>query len=620
MLINGKEVFYTEKQTQSIQKDINKVDGLNSDLKTEVDVKKETSDSMGGFPDFELNTFFDDSKFGEDFVTKNRKERYAIYREMMTNEFIHRGVELIADDSTQPNDEGNVIKVYSEDGEIKEELEDLFARRLDMNNELWSIFYETCKLGDNFFEVIPNDYKKPKEIVKIRYLTPDRTERVEKNDKLSHFLYKTEKKDKRGNKIEEQNFKLWPWQIAHFKIEDKDNDPYGGSLLASGARTYKRLALLEDVMLVYRISRAPERRVFYIDVGNLTPVEAKRFLNKMKNSYRSQSIIDENGNLNKQSNVLSITSDIFIPVREGTQGTRIDTLQPGQAMGAQGSEDPLLEYFKNKILRTMNIPPAYLGEQADRSRSLSNLDQKFGRFIERVQAQIIKGLNKIAALELYFKGYKKEDLNNFQIELTPPSNVKEITEIDIINQKMTLIGTIMQLELFPQQWILKKILKLSNKEISQIMFQKTMEQQAGATEGGGEMPGMGGGEMPGVSGGEEAAAGGEEAAPEELAASTVINVLGKDFLIENKKDMYKLFKKIQEENEPNKMIPLLEDLSNYILSDQTTNVKKSQNNIKFLLAENEFDGIDFEGDEISLYKKNGNLLSEESEYYTVKVH
>ncbi len=369
-LIDGIEVFSDEKSSRNIQKNINSIPELTQELKTDIDPKKIDLDS-DLIDNGSMDMFFDQNEFSGESSASNRKDRYNTYREMDKMEFIHRGIEIIADDSTQPNDDNNVIKVLSDDENLKKTLNDLFINKLDMNNELWSIFYETVKIGDNFYEIIPDDYKKPKEIRRIRYLECEKMERIEKEGKLSHFVYKIEKKDPSTNKLKESiEYRLFPWQIIHFKIENKEHSPYGGSLLESGIRTYRRLIMLEDLMLVYRISRAPERRVFYIDVGNLNPVEAKRFLTKMKNAYRSQSFIDENGNINKKANVMSITSDIFVPIKEGSTGTRIETLQGGSAMGASGSEDPLLKYFKDKILRTMNIPPAYMGEQADHSRSL----------------------------------------------------------------------------------------------------------------------------------------------------------------------------------------------------------------------------------------------------------
>lgn len=630
MLVNGREVSENDiKQSMAIQQSVNAAKEMESSAQSEIDPKKAAKhfdELTSGLDQSDLNMFFDDTEFGDGKANSDRKSGYEIYSEMDTMEFIHRGIELIADDASQPNDDGDVIKIYSDDESIKNAIEDLMLNKLDMNNELWSILYETIKFGDNFYEVIPDSYKKPKEIKRIRYLEPHKVERIEINGKLSHFTYKTEKKDSADKvKLESQEYKLFPWQILHFKIENKETAPYGGSLLKSGVRTYRRLVMLEDIMLVYRISRAPERRVFYIDVGNLNPVEAKRFLTNMKNSYRSQSFIDENGNINKKANVMSITSDIFVPVREGSSGTRIDTLQGGQAMGASGSDDPLLKYFKDKILKTMNIPPQYMGEQADRSRALSQLDQKFGRFIERVQAQVTKGLNKLAALELFFKGFKKEDLHEFKIELTPPSNVKEITEIDIFNQRMALIGTIQGLQIFPNRWIMKKILKMSDKEIADIELQKGLESGAAAgagAEGGIESGGvdMGAGMDMGAAPEAGAEGGGEVPAPEELAASTMINVLGKDFLVENKEDFIGLIEQIKKENKPQKMLSMFESVADLIQKGIEVPEKVNRNNILAQMSINELKGLNFEDREIVIYeqrtkkKEVGGVVKEEIIY------
>ena len=126
----------------------------------------------------------------ESAETADRKVRYAYYREMDKMEFVHRALEIVSDDGSQKNNEGNALKIYSDDEDVKEMLEDLFFERLDINNELWSVIYETCKMGDNFYEVIVDDYKNPKKIVYLRYLEPTKVERVEENGRLSHFVYK----------------------------------------------------------------------------------------------------------------------------------------------------------------------------------------------------------------------------------------------------------------------------------------------------------------------------------------------------------------------------------------------------------------------------------------------
>lgn len=624
MLVNGREIIVKPGQPEAIQQKINVIPGLRSDLKSEISPKDQKD------IEFSYNQF---SMFEKDSAeTADRKVRYAYYREMDKMEFVHRALEIVSDDASQNNNDGNVLKIYSDDEESKKILENLFFERLDINNELWSVVYETCKMGDNFYEVIVDDYKKPKKIIYLRYLEPTKVERVEENGRLSHFVYKrysTELETLTSaistlKREEDIIYKLQPWQIIHFKIEDKEKLPYGCSLLDAGVGTYRKLSLLEDVMLVYRISRAPERRVFYIDVGNLNKLEARQFLERIKNQYRAASFIDEQGNINKKAHVLSVTSDIFVPIREGSQGTKIEALAGGQ--GLESIDD--MKYFRDKILRTMNIPAAYMGDEADRSRgSLSQLDIKFSRFIERIQSQIIKGLNKIAALELFFQGAKKTDLNDFELELTPPSNIKEITEIDLINQKMGLLQTIQQLNVFSTEWMLKNIMRFSDKEIADILLYKKLEQGetpqgAEAAMGGGGIPGGIPGGLPGGPAGPTGEVplgpGGEIPAPEELggapavggapalplAAETIIDVFGKEFLVENSKDFFKLIKMVENYNKPNKgsKSMIARQLRELFETEVRTKSRINSKNISKQIIVNEFGGLSLDEGKVKLFE------------------
>lgn len=649
MLVNGKEITFTSKQVEGIQQDINKINQLPNELKQGIS-SQELKELI---PSFDVdnssavdiaNIQYFDNQNQESFRT--RKENYDTYKEMDKHVFIHRAIETVADDASMRNDEGDTIKIYSNNEGIKETLTDLFKNRLNTNKELWSIVYETIKMGDNFYEVIPDSYENPKKIVSIRYLEPEKVERIEFNDKLAYFSYKDDLKNEKTQKKEgEKIYRLQPWQIIHFKIDNKEFQPYGGSLLAAGVRTFRRLALLEDVMIVYRISRSPERRVFYVDVGQLSPVEAKRFLQKFRDNYRTQQFIDDTGKINRKAQALSITSDIFIPVREGSQGTRIDTLQSGNALNSIDD----LKYFKEEILMTMNIPLEYLGQTADRSRSsLSNVDHKFAKFVERVQTHIEDGLNKIAALELFFAGYKKEDLQDFRLELTPPSNIKEITDLEFVNQRMGLISSILQLNIFPIRWILKKILRLSDKEISDIMLYKDLEDQkkAGGVPAEAGMGGLGGGMAPEMGSGAPAQMPGMEApipevpaqeggapvapevsapeapAPEEqLNASTIINMLGQEFLLENQEDFFKIVKALGEEKNKPKVIveeikeetsSLLEAINAVLFNEKEEIKNKKTEKIVNLFVKNEFGGLVFsEGKRaFKIFKEENNKFTE----------
>lgn len=624
MIVNGKYVKYDEGRTATIQRDINAADGIHQSVKSNAKDPKKLSDWESG-----ASLDFGFSAFGANETSADRIQKYGYYREMAQMEFIQRGLEIIADDSSMKNLDNNVLKVFSDNEKIRETLEELFVERLDLNTEFWSIIYETVKMGDNFYEIIPDSYEKPTKIVYIRHLKPENVERIEINGRLMYYTYtstedrNTDEFDVNRESTTENIYKLQPWQIVHFKVkDDKDDNPYGTSLLKPGIRTYRRLSLLEDIILVYRISRAPERRVFYIDVGNMNYTDSKKFMQKLKSQYRTQNFIDEQGNINRKSNVLSVTSDIFVPQKEGGTGTKIETLPGGDGL----NEIKDLEYFKNKILRIMNIPPAYLGDDTDKSQgSLSQLDYRFSRFIERIQTQAIRGIEKIAAVELYFKGYKKEELSNFRIEPTASSNIAEITDIDLMNQRMSLISTIKETNLFDNEWILKNIMKFSNKEISDINLRLQMqkanepeEEGMGAYGAGayGSTPGMDaydiepGAEGPegaeGIEGaGEEGATAPETeptaAAPEEsvqtkeeVITEALVSVLGKEFIIKESKDFFGMMKYLKEERHSD-TIPIMERASEIIRAPVKKKKVNKTNGLKKAMLLGELSGLSYKG-------------------------
>ena len=616
MIYNGKWVQPDPKSAAVTQTEINKNNFMQQDLKSEIPRPKSVVDGLttdGLSLEYGFGSFA-----GAAQQPYDKKTVYSLYSEMSNMEFINKGLSIIASDGSKKNTQDNVFKIYSENEDIKEKLNDLFFNRLDMNNDLYNIIYETVKMGDNYYEIIPDSYEKPTKIIYIRYLDPRKVGRIEANGRLSHFEYTVEnEKDAKmvtnSNTIQEIVYKLQPWQIIHFRIPDKESEPYGGSLLKPGVSTYRKLALLEDIVLVYTLARAPERRIFYIDVGNMNTADAKRYLSRIKDEYRSKPLLDEDGNYNKRTNVLSITSDVFVPTRpDGNNATKIDTLPAGQ--GLAGIED-FLKYFKDKILKCMNIPLAYLDASADHSRgSAASGDQMFGAFIERIQAHITVGLNKIATLELLFGGFKKEQLTNFNLKLTSPSNINEISNIEIMNQRFSLLQTIQSLNLFSNKWMLKNVMKMTDKEITDESLNKTLELQAAAGSqpaeggmGGGGGIGMGGmgdmglgagapppmpgepGAIPPVPGQEGAVPPipgqvgtppllpGEPGTPPPPTpgpenADTFINMLGRDFLIENKDDFFSLVKTAEDykknieayKNTPKTVIPLIEAASDFI--------------------------------------------------------
>ncbi len=630
MIINGKEVDVSFKQASQIQDRVNKVEQIPDSAKTELGKKelKEInafySDSLNSFDGFGTSN---NTLLTGKHIKENRKEYYTTFEEMSECNFIQRGLQIIADDCSQKNLQGHTLTVYSDDDEIKQILEELFFERINVDKELWSIVYETCTFGDNFYEVIPDSYSNPTSIARIRYLEPDRVNRIEKNGKLAFYTYTADNTDPENlmfntqfnidPKDEEKIiYKLEPWQIIHFRIPNKKFYPYGGSLLYAGVKTFRRLQLLEDGMVIYRLARVPERRVFKIDVGNLPTAEANRYVQRIKDNYRTTQILDDKGNINRTASALSLTQDVFVPTREGS-GTEITTLGAGTALN--NIDD--IRYFRDQILWTMNIPPEYLGFTSDQSGgnngrgSLAMQDIKFSRFAERIQFNIVEGLTKIAAIELFFKHKKKTDLNNFRIELTPPSNIKELMDLEFVTNKMNLIQTMNGTGLFPKKYILEYVMKMSKKEIDNITFFKDLETQAASAQNDAMLGGMGMGGMDmGASAGampvDNSAMGATSTdntatPPTEASVNTeelrekMVHLFGKDVLIENKEDFVKLMDLANKYNESLNKEETVEEDSDLIQKikeiisgdkkEETTNDRAIN-----LINENELDGIDFE--------------------------
>ena len=485
-------------------------------------------------------------------------------------------------------------------------------------------------MGDNFYEVtLDVEDNMATGIKRLKYLDPSKVEIHEKDGRIDYYVYKSTMKNK--NTVLEQ--RLFPWQIVHFKIEDKETKPYGKSLLFPGIRSFERLIATEDIFLTYVISRTPSRRVFKIDVGGLPQLEAQRAVREMRDAYRSQQVIDSDGNLNQISSILSITSDIFIPVREGQSGTTIDRID-GDGMN-MNQNMTFLDNFKNDLVASFNIPAEYLGlekgAQADRSTTLSQKDIKFGRFVERIQQQILKTLYKIATLELFFNGFKNDELKDFNLALIPPSTTKEMTEVGLLETKINLMSSMQGLNVFPTNWLFKKVLRLSDKEIAEIQFMKMIEDKnnqqqqmmmgggmgapggAGLPPVGGELPDMNtttdignelppGGELPPE--GELPPTGAEGMPPESGAEAapmpqgletqevSYLNVEGQKFLIENKNDFITLMKYIrqQNKNKNSKTSEFMEEVNSYGKKKKKA-IVKSINPYYSLEENNEFGGL-----------------------------
>jgi hypothetical protein len=269
------------------------------------------------------------------------------------------------------------------------------------------------------------------------------------------------------------------WEIAHFRILGDDRKlPYGTSMLEKARRIWKQLLLSEDAMLVYRVSRAPERRVFKVFVGNMDDKDVDAYVQKVANKFKRDQIADPNtGNVDMRYNQLAVDQDYFIPVRDPGATNPIETLPAGQNL----AEIADIEYIQKKLVTALRIPKAYLGfeEAVGDGKNLSLLDIRFARTINRIQKSMIAELNKIAIIHLFLLGFEDE-LTNFTLGLHNPSKQGELLSLEIWKEKITLYKDATaeiakSLAPVSASWAKKHILGFSDEEIRLDIQQQRIE-------------------------------------------------------------------------------------------------------------------------------------------------
>jgi len=436
----------------------------------------------------------------------DRMARYSDFQEMEYTPEIASALDIYAEESVAPDELGNVLHIYSENPAINRILNELFYDTLNVNFNLTAWVRNMCKYGDFF---LFNDVSPEQGVINVYPIAVNEIEREEgfdKDDPLAvRFRWMTQ-----GNQILEN------WQVSHFRILGNDAFlPYGTSVLEAARRIWRQLILIEDAMLVYRIVRAPDRRVFYIDVGNIPPEEIPNYMEQAQTQLKKNQVVDRNtGRVDLRYNPLSVDEDYFLPVRGAATGTKIDTLAGGN--NAAAVED--VQYIQKKLFAALKIPKAYLGydEGLGAKATLSQEDIRFSRSINRIQRTILSELNKIAIIHLHAHGFDGTDLLDFELKLTNPSTIAQQQKLELYNTKFTIAQSASGVEnLVDKKWIRKNIFMMSDEEIRSIekglIKDKEMSLKIEAVKlPEPETPGAGG-EESGATGGEEGGFGGESA-------------------------------------------------------------------------------------------------------------
>jgi len=382
-----------------------------------------------------------------------RREVFRDYDAMDQDPIIASALDIYADESTLKNEFGTILSIRSDNNRVQEALENLFYDILNIEFNLWPWTRNMCKYGDFFLGL---EIAEGKGIVNATPHSVYNTERLEMIDPNNPNAVKFKITEDPMGKSEYDNF-----EIAHFRLlSDTNWLPYGKSMIENGRRLWKQLSLMEDAMLIHRIMRAPEKRVFKIDIGNIPPQEVDNYMQRIINKMKKVPFIDRNsGEYNLKYNMQNLTEDFFLPVRGGDSGTSIENIS---GLDYAATED--IQYLKNKLFAALKIPKAYLGydENVSGKATLAAEDVRFARTIERIQRTIISELTKIAIVHLYSQGIQDVEMTNFELSLINPSTIYEQERVNLWSEKVRLATDIASLNMLSKDWVYENIFKLAD--------------------------------------------------------------------------------------------------------------------------------------------------------------
>ena len=394
-----------------------------------------------------------------------RVQLYSDYEAMDTDSIIASALDIVADEATVKNDQGEIVSIKSSDENIQKVLYNLFYDVLNIEFNLWSWTRNMLKYGDFFlkleiaekfgvYNVLPYTVYN---IIRHEGNDPENPHEVKYELEIDGIAASSDPNYTR--KPNKQNIVFDNYEIAHFRlISDVSYLPYGRSYLEPARKIFKQTNLMEDAMLIHRIMRAPEKRMFYINVGSIPPNEVDQFMQKTIDAMKKTPYIGQDGNYNLKFNIQNMMEDFYLPVRGGDNSTRIDTTK---GLDYDGTND--VQYLQAKLFAALKIPKAYFGYEGDLSgkATLAAEDIRFARTVERVQKILESELTKIALVHLYTQGFTGESLTNFEIKLSTPSVIFEQEKVALLKEKVDLAAQMKDTKMFSTDYIYENIFDMS---------------------------------------------------------------------------------------------------------------------------------------------------------------
>ena len=403
---------------------------------------------------------------------------YSEYDVMDQDAIIASALDILADESTLKNDLGEVLQIRSANEDIQKILYNLFYDVLNIEFNLWMWIRQMCKYGDFFLKL---EIAEKFGVYNVIPYTAYHIERMEGfNDENPHEIKYKYAPDglvslssgmfpvpnSVGKMDDPSGIYFDNYEMAHFRlVSDVNYLPYGRAYIEPARKLFKQYTLMEDAMLIHRIARAPEKRIFYMNVGSIPPNEIETFMQKTISQLKRTPFLDEKtGDYNLKYNMQNMLEDFYIPIRGNDTTTKIETT-PGLAY--DGIQD--VEYLRDKLFAALKIPKAFLGyeEDVEGKATLAAQDIRFARTIERLQRIVLSELNKIALVHLYTQGYTDETLTNFTLQLSSPSIVLEQEKVELLKGKTELAGSLLEQGLVPSDWIYDNVYQFSEEQFEE---------------------------------------------------------------------------------------------------------------------------------------------------------
>lgn len=403
-----------------------------------------------------------------------RNQLYSDYEAMDTDSIIASTLDIIADEATVKNDVGDILSIKTSDEKIQNTLYNLFYDILNIEFNLWSWIRTMCKHGDFFLKLEIAEELGVYNVIPYTVYNVTREEGIDPEKPFEvTFIYNPNgvlNTQQQGSlpyrKANDSRIEFKNYEVAHFRlISDVSYLPYGRSYLEPARKIYKQVMLMEDAMLIHRIMRAPEKRVFFINVGQIPPNEVEQYMKKTMDNMKKTPYVGEDGQYNLKFNLQNMMEDFYIPVRGGDSTTKIDTTK---GMDYDGVED--IKYLQAKMFAALKVPKAYFGYEGELQgkATLAAEDIRFARTVERIQRIIESELTKIALVHLYSQGIKGESLTNFELKLTTPSIIFEQEKVALFKEKADLAEQLLSSRLFSTDYVYENLFNLSEDEYTEM--------------------------------------------------------------------------------------------------------------------------------------------------------